>query len=152
MPDFPRLLAGLAAAALLAGCATFKPDTVDCPNLSVREGTERVTMLGTDGIALVSLRVWRAAAQCVPGRDGVEMQVGLALVVERATDQPQEVERVPFDVTFAFLDAGGEVVSRHVHSDNIYMQGFRLRTTPIVTIDLDVPDGTRVVFGLGKAE
>ena len=152
MPALPRLLAGLATAALLAGCSSLKPDTVDCPELSVRLGSDKVAVLGDDQISLVSVRVWRAAAQCIPGRNGRKMQVGLALVVERQTDQPEDTERIPFDVTFAFLDAGGGVVSRHVHSDDIYMQAFRMRTTPVVTVEMDVPDNTRVVFGLGKAE
>ena len=152
MSAISRLFAGLAAATMLSGCSTLKPDPVDCPNLSVLENTEKVALLGANQGDLVALRVWRVASQCVEGGNGTRMQVGLALVLERETDQPQEVERVPFDVTFAFLDANGEVVSRHVHSDDLYMQAFGLRTNPVVTIEMDVPDNTRVVFGLGKAE
>ena len=152
MPAFSRLFAGFAAATLLAGCGSFRPDTVECPNLRVLENTERVSILGAEQGDLVSLRVWRVASQCIQGRGGLEMQVGLALAVERETSQPQGVERVPFDVTFAFLDANGAVVSRYVHSELVAMQGFRLRTNPVVTVEMTVPDNTRVVFGLGKAE
>ena len=152
MSTIPRLAAGLAAFLLLAGCSTFRPEYVDCPSIKLREGTERVVLLGADRGDLVSMRIRETAARCTRGRSGTEMRVGLALRLDRETGQPEFAERVRFDATFAFLDSGDQVVSRYVYSDDIHMQAFRLTTRPIVTIEFDVPEGTRVVFGIGRAE
>lgn len=152
MTSFQRLSSGFAAAVLLAGCTMFRSEYVDCPSVKLREGTERVVLVGAELGDLVAMRIRNVAARCKGARNGTRMQVGFALILERESDRPQEAETVPFDATFAFLDANGGVVSRFVHSEEILMESFQLATDPVVTMEMQVPKGATVVFGLGKAE
>lgn len=151
MPTLPRQFAILAAL-LLAGCGSLGPEEVSCPGLKVLEGAERVSITGADLGDRIDFRVREVATRCTAGPNGPEMEVALGLILNRETSQPRQAERVPFDVTFAFLDGGDEVVSRHVFSDAVHMAAFRLSTRPVVNIKFTVPPSTRVVFGLGRAE
>lgn len=153
MPISPRLFSGLAlAAVLLSGCTTFKKEEIACPSIKVREGTESAAITGADQGDQVSLRIRKVETSCVAGGKGTEMRAGFSLMLERKTERPQLAERIPFDITFAFLGPNDEVVSRYVYSDDVHMRGSRLTTRPTVNIKLDVPDNTRVVFGLGRAQ
>ena len=152
MPISRKLVPGLVAGLLLAGCTAFRPDYVDCPDVKLREGSDYVTRQGEIQGDRITMRILKVAHRCIEASDGFEMQIGFNVDIERETDEVLLAERVPLDVTFAFLDANDNVVSRIVHTEVIEMPGLRTYVPRSPVVEMDVPSGTRVVFGLGRAE
>lgn len=137
---------------LLAGCSAFEPDYIACPSISVRDGADQAVLVGADYGQPVAMRVNGVGTTCLDDGDTIAMLVELGMLLKRDTDDLNTEERVPLDVTFAFLDANDRVVSRHIHSQDGFISSFFLKARPVYPIELDVPKGTRVVMGLGKAE
>ena len=152
MPTSPKLISGLAAGLLLAGCTAFEPTYVDCPDTKLREGSDYVTRLGEIQGDRITMRVMSVAWRCIESDGGLEMQIGFIVDIVRETEEVLAAERVPLDATFAMLDANDNVVSRTVHTETIEMPGLRTHVSRAPVVEFDVPPGARVVFGLGRAE
>jgi len=138
-------------AGLMAGCAAFQPDVVACPDIAVAKGAEKVVMIGADLQHPVTMRFNGVSAECTPRRDGVAMKVDLGLMLKRAPENWNKTERVPFDVTLAFVDDKDEVVSRYVFSEEAFIADQSVKSRPTFVFRTHVPAGTRVVMGLGRA-
>ena len=152
MPLSLKLISGLAVGLLLTGCTAFEPNYVDCPDTKLREGSDYVTRLGEIQGDRITMRILKVAWRCIGSGENLEMQIGFNVDVVRETDDTLSAERVPLDVTFAFLDTNDNVVSRIVHTEIIEMPGLRTYVPRTPVVEFDVPAGTRVVFGLGRAE
>ena len=139
------------ALCLLAGCSAFEPETVPCPEIKVIKGYENVLVTGATLGQDVTMRVNGVDAVCSDIEAGRRMNVDLGLMIKRQDDDLSKIEKVNLDVTFAFIDTNGDVIGRQIYSDEAFITSFTAKSRPIMRIKLDVPDDTRVVFGLGKA-
>ena len=139
------------ALGLLAGCTAFEPETVACPDIKVIKGYENVAVTGATLGQDVTMRVNGVDAVCSAIEAGQRMNVDLGLMIKRPGDDLSKIEMVNVDVTFAYIDANGDVIGRQIYSDEAFITSFTAKSRPIMRIKLDVPDDTRVVFGLGKA-
>lgn len=146
-----RLALPAAALSLLAGCTAFEPETVPCPEIKVIKGYENVRVTGETLGQDVTMRVNGVDAFCTDIEAGRRMNVDLGLMIKRPGDDLSKIEKVNVDVTFAYIDANGDIVSRQIFSDEAFITSFTAKSRPIMRMKLDVPDETRVVFGLGKA-
>jgi hypothetical protein len=80
------------------------------------------------------------------------MSVELGLLIRRSERSVEKSgERVKIDATFAFVDANDQVVGREVVGDSAIIGGFKEKSRPDFSFSFDVPEGTRVVLGLGRA-
>ncbi|XDZ65075.1 hypothetical protein AB8880_09075 [Alphaproteobacteria bacterium LSUCC0684] len=138
-------------AGLMAGCSAFQPEIVACPDIAVAGGAEKVVTIGADLQHPVTIRFNGVSAECTPRRDGYAMKVDLGLMLKRAPENWNKTERVPFDVTLAFVDDKDEVVSRYVFSEEAFIADRSVKSRPTFVFRTNVPSGTRVVMGLGRA-
>ena len=139
------------AAGMLAGCSTFEPERVACPDIAAAAGAENVVTIGADLKHEVSIRFNGVSAECTPRGDGYAMKMELGLMLKRSQADWNKTERIPFDVTLAFVDDANEVVSRYVFSEEAFIGDRLVKSRPTFVLRTNVPAGTRVVMGLGKA-
>jgi len=155
LPFSPRLsfraLPVLCMAALVASCSAFGPKEVACPDIAVAQGAEKVVTLGADLQHEVTIRFNGVAAECTPRGDGFAMKMELGLLLKREPENWNQTERVPFDVTLAFIDSNDEVVSRFVFSNEAFIGDRSTKSRPTFTFKANIPAETRVVMGLGRA-
>lgn len=147
----PKLLAASALSLMLTACSAFEPDYVECPDISVSDKADRAYI---EGITLGQIALARfngASSRCVVTDTGYDMQMELGLLLKRDISVSSLSEEVPVDITFAFVDKDGNVVSRHVHSSNVFFPDYLDKSRPLLGIRAEIPAGTRVVMGLGKA-
>jgi len=138
-------------AGLLAGCSTFEPEVVACPDISVAEGAEQVMTIGAELEHVVSIRFNGVAAECTPRSDGYAMKMDIGLMLKRLQNDRNKTERVPFDITLAFVDSKDEVVSRYIFSEEAFIGDLEAKSRPIFILRTNVPAETRIVMGLGRA-
>jgi hypothetical protein len=138
-------------AGLVAGCSAFEPEVVPCPEISAAQGAERVVTIGANLQHEVSIRFNGVAAVCTPRNDGFAIKMEVGLMLKRDEKDWNKTERVPFDITLAFVDSKNEVVSRYVYSDEAFIGDLDIKSRPTFIVRTNIPSGTRVVMGLGRA-
>lgn len=136
---------------LLAGCSSIGKDQVACPELKAMKGFEYVTSTGATLGQDVTIRVNGVDTACYDAEDGHRMDIDLGLMIKRPDDDIQKIEQVDVDVTFAFLNDQGEVIGREIISDEVFIGSYSSKSRPVLSFGIDVPAGSRVVFGLGRA-
>ncbi len=143
--------AGLLTATLTA-CGTFEPDYVACPEISVSKSAERAYVEGITLGQVAQVRFNGMSAQCIATSDGHDLEIDLGFLMKRDISESSLSEEVPLDVTFAFVDANDQVVSRSVYSFSAFFPDYKNKSRPIFGLKSEIPAGTRVVMGLGKAK
>ena len=151
MSGLSKFIAGGALVAALSGCSTFEPEKVACPSISISKGAERAYIEGVKLGQLAYVRVNGAWSECAPTQSGFDMELQLGLLLKRDISDSSLSEEVPIDITFAFVDSNDNVVSRYVHSDTVFFPDYQDKSRPTLIIEKEIPAGTRIVFGLGKA-
>ena len=96
------------------GCTAFEPETVPCPEIKVIKGYENVRVTGETLGQDVTMRVNGVDAFCTDIEAGRRMNVDLGLMIKRPGDDRSKIEKVNVDVTFAYIDANGDIVSRQI--------------------------------------
>ena len=152
MLSVSRLFCGLTVGCVLSACSTFEPEYIACPDIRVKEGAEKAVMIGADYGHYVTMRVNGVDGTCTEGDGFTDMKVELGLLFKREGENLAKAERVPLDVTFAFLNDQDELQSRYVYSYDLFIPNYQAESYPVAIINIEVPDNTRVIFGLGKAE
>ena len=151
MSGLSKFIVGGLLATTLTACSTFEPEKVACPDISVSQGAERAYIEGVKLGQLAYVRVNGAWSECVATSTGFDMELQLGLLMKRDISDSSLSEEVPIDITFAFVDGNDNVVSRYVHSDTVFFPDYLDKSRPTLIITKDIPAGTRIVFGLGKA-
>lgn len=146
-----KLMPATFAALLLSSCSTFEPDYVACPDISVSEKAERVYVEGIKLGQIAQVRFNGANARCVATSTGFDMEMELGFLLKRDISDSSLSEEVPLDITFAYVDDNDQVVSRYVRSASVFFPDYLDKSRPIISINTEVPAGTRIVMGLGKA-
>ena len=155
MSGLPKMTSKLVpvtfAALLLSSCSTFEPDYVACPDISVSEKAERVYVEGIKLGQIAQVRFNGVNARCVATSTGYDMEMELGFLLKRDISDSSLSEEVPLDLTFAYVGENDQVMSRYVHSTSVFFSDYRDKSRPIILINTEIPAGTRVVMGLGKA-
>lgn len=147
----PKSVALTVAALSLSACSTFEPDYVACPDISVSDQADRAYVEGITIGQLAYARFNGVGSRCVVTSTGYDMEMELGLLLKRDISETSLSEEVPIDVTFAFVNDNDEVVSRYVYSKSVFFPDYRDKSRPVLFINTEIPAGTRVVMGLGKA-
>lgn len=146
-----RIMMGVLVSTGITACSLWPWEQVDCPPVSVAEDATRAHIEGIRYGQLAYIRVNGVWPECKETQDGYDMEIQVGFLMQRDLSESATTEEVPLDITFAFVDENDAVVSRTVHSDRVFFGQFNDRSNPVLIINLDVPAGTRVVFGIGKA-
>ena len=160
MPNLPislaslmrRMVVPLLGLGLLGGCSFFAAEEVACPELKARKDYENVLTVGTALGQELAVRVDGVGTACYATDEGHRMDIALGLLITRPADEVSAIENVDIDVTFAFVDGAGNVVAREILSEETFIHRFDARSRSVMLMRIDVPAGSRVVFGLGRAE
>lgn len=139
-----------AAMTMLASCSSFEPDYVACPSVKALAGAENVISAGADTGNRVTVRFDGVNPQCVATPSGYDMTLNFALVLKRDESLIGNAERVPVDITLAYLDKDDQIISRSVKQVTGYISDFTSATRPVFSIEDEIPTGARVVIGIGK--
>lgn len=154
-PGFPCLLKSFIAPVIgigmLASCSGFEPDYIACPSVSALKGYENVALTGADHGQEVTMRLNGVGTRCYAIEGGDRMEVELGLFIKRLDENLRVIERVPVALTLVYLDADDQVVGRHIFEEEAYIGSYKDRSRPVFPFSVDVPQGTRVVIGLGQA-
>ena len=140
-----------AALSLLAGCMAFEPETVPCPEIKVIKGYENVRVTGETLGQDVTMRVNGVDAFCTDIEAGRRMNVDLGLMIKRPamifprSKRSMLMSPLPISMPMVISSAGRSLAMKPSS------RALRRKSRPIMRMKLDVPDETRVVFGLGKA-
>ncbi len=135
---------------VLTGCSAFEPNYTECPSIKAAVGGEEVATTGTNFGQNVIVRINGYAARCVATANGHSLKLDLGLLLRRDFDAGLAAERVPINVTLAFIDQDNNIVGRHLHQNNAAFADYNDKSRPNVIINTEIPSGTRVVLGLGK--
>ncbi|MGC6484784.1 MAG: hypothetical protein ACON4P_03845 [Candidatus Puniceispirillales bacterium] len=146
-----KMLIPVIGAGMLASCSTFEPDYVECPSVSARDGYDNVALTGADHGQEVTMRLNGVGTRCYAIEGGHRMEVELGLFIRRLDEKITVNERVKVDLTLVYLDADDQVVGRDIYEDEAYIGTLKTKSRPVFPFSVDVPEGTRVVIGLGRA-
>jgi hypothetical protein len=149
--SFAKIVAAGILAATLTSCGTFNPDYVTCPDIRISDQADRGFVEGTTLGQAVYIRVISADTKCVTTKEGHDLDIELGFQMRRDISDNALPEEIMIDVTFAFLDANDNVVSRYIYSDDVEFRENRDTGRPILVFSVEIPADTRVVMGIGKA-
>jgi hypothetical protein len=149
--SFAKIVAAGILAATVASCNPLKRDYVACPDIRISDQAEGGFLEGANLGQVVHIRVISADIKCVATDEGHDLDIELGFLMRRDISDNGLPEEIIIDVTFAYLDADDNVVSRYVYSDDVAFRENRDTGRPILVFSVDIPADTRVVMGIGKA-
>ena len=147
-----KIAAASLLSATISACGTFTPEYVACPDISVSGDADRVYVEGVTLGQVAQVRFNGISTQCVATSGGHDAEIDVGFLMKRDISESSLSEEVPLDVTFAFVDAADQVISRKVYSFSAFFPSYDAKSRPIFGINTEIPAGTRLVMGLGKAK
>lgn len=154
LDSFLRLWTGVIALSLasllLAACEVDPEDYDPCPPIVAPEDATRTRVVGDRIGQVVDIRFFGVYGQCIQRGDQSDMNLVVNLYMSRDIKENPSAEGVVVYVTIAVLDASDQVVSRKVVDRYFFIPALSLRSTPVFATRINVPDGGRVLVGLGR--
>lgn len=145
----PAAVVGVALT--LSGCSTFEPEYSECPSIKAVLGGEQTFAKGQTLGQIASIRFNGIHGQCVQKSGYTDADITVHLLMERDMRTGANIENVEVHLTAAIIDANDQVVKREVITEEMFFSSSLDRSFPKLDINLDVPDGHRVLLGLGRA-
>ena len=141
----------LGAASTLVGCSVIEPEYSECPSIKTPIGGEQTYAKGQNLGQIASIRFNGIYGQCVQKAGYTDTNITVHILMERDMRTGSNSEVVELHLTAAIIDPNDQVTTRQVISDEVAFSSNLDRSFPIIDFNLDVPDGHRVLLGLGRA-
>ena len=150
MPAY-KILPLLVILATLVACAREPDDYDPCPSISTFEEAAWWRTIGNRIGQVVQIRFNGVYGECIQRRDHSDMNLVVNLYMKRDVQENPSAEGVVAVVTIAVVDEDNQVVSRRVVNRNFFIPALSQRSRPVFAVSVDVPNGHRVIVGLGQA-
>ena len=145
----PVVMLGVALS--LAGCSAFEPEYSECPSITAALGGEQTFAKGQNLGQIASIRFNGTYGQCVQKSGYTDTDITVHLLMERDMRTGANIEAVVVHLTAAIIDSDDQVTTRKVITEEVFFSSGLDRSFPTFDFNLDVPDGHRVLLGLGRA-
>jgi len=141
----------LGVAFSLVGCSAFEPEYSECPSIQAAVGGEQTFARGQNLGQIASIRFNGINGQCVQKSGYTDTDITVHVLLERDMRSGANIETVEVHLTAAIIDPDDQVTTRKVLTQDMSFSSGLDRSFPSFDFNLDVPDGHRVLLGLGRA-